>query len=166
MRTIVLWFALLACYIVLSGQIHNSTLMTGGVLGATAVVLITAWMGILDDETVPWQRWPATARYLPWIVWQILLANWDVLKRVMSRTPELSPTMVQLSHRLPSAYGQATYANSITLTPGTVTIAMDDHTLLVHSISAAGAADLQGGGMHDKVMSVFESTQTGSRRAS
>jgi multicomponent Na+:H+ antiporter subunit E len=130
--------------------------MSAGVLGATAVVLITAWMGVLDEESMPWEKWPATLRYIPWLAWQIILANWDIIKLAVSVRPELSPEMVALTHRLKTPYGQTTYANSITLTPGTVTIAIDQHTLLVHSISKAGAEDLRRGGMHDKVLEVFE----------
>ena len=62
-------------------------------------------------------------------------------------------TVVRASQRTP--VGVVTYANSITLTPGTITVGVDGDELTVHALVRDGALDLEGGGM-DRRVSQFE----------
>ncbi len=81
--------------------------------------------------------------YLPWIVWQIALANWDVVKRVLSPDMPIDPRIISFQSGLKSDLSMTTLANSITLTPGTITIDVDrDGTFYVHSIAQEPADNL------------------------
>jgi multicomponent Na+:H+ antiporter subunit E len=62
-------------------------------------------------------------------------------------------TVVRASQK--TAVGVATYANSITLTPGTITVGVNGNELVVHALVVDGALDLEGGGM-DRRVSRFE----------
>ena len=83
--------------------------------------------------------------YLPWLIWQIVLANFHVLKLVLHpRMHELiSPRLVRFPSILTTDYSRTTLAHSITLTPGTITVYVTvDGQFTVHAIDAA-CGDLQ-----------------------
>jgi multicomponent Na+:H+ antiporter subunit E len=89
--------------------------------------------------------------YWPWLVVEIVKSAWSVTKVVLHPQLPISPTMtvVQASQRTPS--GIATYANSITLTPGTLTTGVSGHALTIHALVKEGALDLEAGGMDRRV---------------
>ena len=151
-NAIFLFVSLLAFYVVLSGQIYSGFLMFAGVVCCALITILAVRLGVVDDEGMPYQYWWRTALYMPWLMWQIALANWDVLKRVWKPGKlDISPHMVVIPHELRTPYGLATYMNSITLTPGTVTIDVGEGKLLVHSLTKEAADDLLGGEMHRRV---------------
>jgi multicomponent Na+:H+ antiporter subunit E len=93
--------------------------------------------------------------YLPWILYQIILANVDVAKRVLDPKMPIDPGMITFESVLKTDLSKTTLANSITLTPGTVTIDIDDDTFLIHAIAKEPADDLLEGTMERKVAHVF-----------
>jgi multicomponent Na+:H+ antiporter subunit E len=93
--------------------------------------------------------------YLPWILYQIILANVDVAKRVLDPKLPIEPNMITFESVLKTDLSKTTLANSITLTPGTVTIDIDENTFLVHAIAKEPADDLLEGTMERKVAHVF-----------
>lgn len=154
-NAIVLFVSLLAFYVVLSGQIHSTYLMGAGVVTCLGVTALARRLGIVDDEGVPFQYWFRTLRYLPWLMWQVLLANIDVLKRVWKPGKlDIAPQMITVPHELRTPYGLATFMNSITLTPGTVTVEVGDGELLVHALTREAADDLLSGEMHRRVKAI------------
>ena len=94
--------------------------------------------------------------YLSWLLWQIVLANIHVLRisfstRVRER---IQPQLVRFRSGLKSDFEKYVLAQSITLTPGTVTLKIDDDVFLVHAISDVAAEGLMGS-MADRVRHVF-----------
>lgn len=89
--------------------------------------------------------------YMLWLGWQIVQANWDVARRVWSRNLRITPSMIRLQHQLRSDEGLAAYAISISLTPGTAPIAVDQDAVLVHALSAEAAEDLRQGAMEARL---------------
>lgn len=156
MRPLFLLLTLEAFYLVLSGQFHNRFLMIAGVICCLGVTLISRHMGTVDDEGMPVKYWLKTALYTPWLMWQVLLANVDVAKRVWAPGLPITPKMITVKHDLKTGYGIATYANSITLTPGTVTVEAGDHEFLVHALTDEAAADLLGDEMHRRCKKIEE----------
>jgi multicomponent Na+:H+ antiporter subunit E len=153
-RTLALTATLFAFYCALSGQFHNVFLMQVGLVACFGIALLAHHMGTDDDEGFPIRYWVRTAGYIPWLLWQIILANIDVAKRVWSPTLRINPQMIKVKHDLATPYGLATFANSITLTPGTVTVAVEDGELEIHALSDEAAQDLLGGEMHRRVKQV------------
>ena len=155
MHAPLLFISLMAFYVVLSGQIHSVFLMSAGVVCCLAITGLAVRLGIVDDEGMPYRWWLRTTLYLPWLMWQVLLANIDVLKRVWKPGKlDIQPRMITVPHELNTAYGVATYMNSITLTPGTVTVDVGDGTLLVHALTEDAANDLLSGEMHRRCKEV------------
>ena len=95
-------------------------------------------------------------KYLPWILYQVVLANIDVAKRVLKPSMPIEPQFIKIDSYLKSDLSKTSFANSITLTPGTITVDIDENnTFLVHAIATAPADDLLGGTMERKVAHVF-----------
>ncbi len=94
--------------------------------------------------------------YLLWLLWQIVLANIHVLRISLSprMREEIQPQIVRFRSGLKSDFEKYVLAQSITLTPGTVTLKIDGDVFLVHAISDAAAKGLMGS-MADRVRYVF-----------
>ena len=150
MRTISLGGALLVIWLLLSG--HYDALLIGfGVLSCALVAAIAARMGLVDREGHPISLISRALRYWPWLVWEIVKANWDVARRALGYGLDISPTLLRVSASQKTDLGRVIYANSITLTPGTVSIDVDGGTILVHALSRDGAAALEEGEMDRRV---------------
>ncbi len=93
--------------------------------------------------------------YLPWLIYQIVLANIDVAKRALSPRMPIDPRVVTFKTTLKSDVARTALANSITLTPGTVTIDIVDDVFYVHAIAKEPADDLLKGAMERKVAHIF-----------
>lgn len=157
-RSFLSFCVLMGFYALLSGQLHSAYLMIVGAICCAVVVLLMRHLGILDKESMPVEHWARTARYTPWLLWQIVVSNLDVARRVWSLEPHIAPQMTRLPHELKTAYGLATYANSITLTPGTVTVEVGPDQLLVHALTHEAIEDLRGGEMHRRIKNIEEAT--------
>jgi multicomponent Na+:H+ antiporter subunit E len=95
--------------------------------------------------------------YFPWLLAEIAKSGWAVTKITLDPRLPISPTMTTVRASQKSRAGVATYANSITLTPGTITVGVNGNDLIVHALVKDGALDLEGGGMDHRV-SQFEGT--------
>ena len=140
----VLWLAL-------SG--HYTALLMG--IGV-ACVLFTVWivtrMDVQDHEMHPFHlRWSALAPYAVWLAREVILSALDVARRVLSRDMPLSPTVVTLPMSQGTDMGRTIYANSITLTPGTVSIDLTGTQVQVHALTRDGAETLERGEMDARV---------------
>jgi len=137
-------------WLMLSG--HYTPLLL--VLGAGSVGLVV-WlvhrMGIIDDESVPLRPAPRLPGYFRWLAGEILRSSVAVTRQVWSPRRALRPAVgVTPTPDLPEL-SQVIYANSITLTPGTLSLRVDDDGIEVHSLAPAGLAELQAGGMLGRV---------------
>ena len=138
-----LGLVLLILWGLLSG--HAEPLLIGlGIVSVVAVVLIARRMDLIDHEGHPIHLSPRAAAYWPWLLWQIVKANTDVARVIVQGRMPISPRLVRVEALQRSELGQVIFANSITLTPGTVTIALEDGALTVHALTTAAADDLGG----------------------
>ncbi len=94
-------------------------------------------------------------RYLPWLLRQLVMANLDLAYRTLHPRMPIDPQVVKFDTPLKSDIGIAILANSITLTPGTVTIeANREGEFIAHTISKEEAEALLSGGMQSRVMRI------------
>ncbi|MEX1107329.1 MAG: Na+/H+ antiporter subunit E [Dongiaceae bacterium] len=149
-RTISLFLVLYGIWLLLSG-IWEPFLMIVGALSALLVVILARRMGVIDDEGHPIHLALGALLYLPWLFWQVALSNIDVARRVLSPRMDIDPAhgMVPASQR--SNVGLVAFANSITLTPGTVSLSVYPGRIHVHALSRAGLDDLMKGEMDRRV---------------
>lgn len=153
-RSFSLGLALYGLWLLLSGH-YNSLLLVLGGLSCLLVVVIAYRMDVIDHEGHPIQLTPRVLIYWPWLVWEIVKSNVDVLRRILHPALPISPTIVTVPGTQKSEVGLVTYANSITLTPGTVTINMKGSDMIVHALSRDGADGLETGDM-DRRVTAFE----------
>ncbi|HCH55727.1 MAG TPA: hypothetical protein DEV64_01435 [Rhodospirillaceae bacterium] len=122
-----------------------------GVFSCAVVVLIAMRMDVIDHEAVPLHITFRSLLYWPWLLWEIVKANIDVTKRVLGLAP-ISPTMTRLQATQKTDLGLVIFANSITLTPGTISIDVEENgEILVHAISREGAKGFADGEMDRRV---------------
>ena len=152
MLIVSLGLVLFSFWLVLSG--HYTTLtITAGLASTLAVVALTKRMGALDKEGHPIALVPrGVLSYYPWLAKEIVLSAWTVAKIVLNPKLPISPTLVQVHSDQKTAVGTATYANSITLTPGTITARLRGHEFLVHALTREGAEELLEGEMNKRVV--------------
>ena len=98
MRALALFLLLGGYWALLSGQFHNGFLITAGVLCIVFVIWLCGRMGLLDDEGVPARYYPRLVAYAPYLFWQVILSNWDVLKRIWSSDLAIDPQIVKVPY--------------------------------------------------------------------
>ena len=132
---------------------HYSPLFVGfGVVSVAFVVLLVRRMDRADGTRCEIRlRGLATARYLAWLLVQIVRANIAVARLALLPRMRLSPMLLRVPAQPRSELGRVLYANSITLTPGTVSVHLDDEEVEVHALTRAAAAELAGGEMGRRV---------------
>ena len=153
LRTLGLWLFCFGLWLLLSGYFDVPLLLVFGALSCALVVFVAWRVEKLDPEERPFRLKLGlqTILYWPWLVWQIVLANLDVAKRILDPQLPISPTMITLKPTQRSEMGQVIYANSITLTPGTITTSLSEGVLEVHALTRAGAESLLEGDMDRRV---------------
>ena len=154
MRYLSLAGFLFAFWIALSGH-YTPMLVMAGLVSAGVCVLAAIWMRTADAEGHPIELFWGALTYFPWLSIEIAKSAWAVTKIILRPRLPISPTMtvVRASQRTSAAV--VTYANSITLTPGTITVGVRGKELTVHALVRDGALDLEEGAM-DRRVSRFE----------
>ncbi len=145
---------LAATWLLWSG--HTEALILGlGAVSVVAVVLAAGRLRLLDEEGVPLAVMNARLPgYVLWLLVQLVLSNLDVVRRVwvaLLGGASVAPRMVKVTPTQRTAVGRVLFANSVTLTPGTVSVRLYDGELLVHALHAGSADDLLGGEMDRRV---------------
>ena len=149
-HAISLGLTLFATWLLLSGH-YNLFITSLGVASCVLIVLIVMQMDVVDHETHPVHLTTRIGGYWLWLLKEIVKANIDVAKRVLAPQMAISPTLFRVKASQKSELGQVVYANSITLTPGTTTIDIDDGEFLIHTIAKEVGADLSKGDMDRRV---------------
>ena len=142
-------------WILLSGEFHFLLILSGIVFSLFVAYISHDLLIGSDNIRLFSTRMLRFCRYVPWLVWQILLANLDLVYRTLHPKMPIDPQVIRFDTALKSDIGITVLANSITLTPGTVTIvANQDGEFIVHAIAKKPAEDLLAGEMQAKVKRV------------
>ena len=132
---IVLFAALFGLWLLLSGH-YSPLLLALGALSSAVVVAIVHRLDLADEEGVPLTCLPLLWRFWPWLTGEIVKANLDVMRRIVSPRLDISPQIFHFTPSQTTATGLVTHANSITLTPGTVTVEIEeDGRFLIHALT-------------------------------
>lgn len=160
MYPIVIFILLLGNWIVFSGKFDAFHLG----LGVISSLFVT-WIShdfLFHDRKKTWdermQETGAFFQYVPWLVVEIIKANMHVFKLAMTRKgyEEIAPRIVTIKTKLKTDFAKFVFANSITLTPGTITMLIRGDVFHVHTMSQFLEDDLLEGAIERKVAEVFE----------
>jgi len=140
----------------LSGH-YTPFLIVSGAVVALIVALLGVRSGYSDEEGHPVDYIVQGLVYWPWLVVEIAKSAWAVARIIVDPRLPISPRLIRTKASQRTAVGIATYANSITLTPGTITVEVNrrEREFVVHALTAEGAADVEAGAM-DRRVRAFE----------
>jgi len=146
---------LFAFWILLSGKFDVFHLSLGAICSIIVAYLfhdlLFVNVRVGDIRTMAWRF----VIYIPWLIKQILLANVHVASLVLHPKMPIEPQILTFKTKLESDISTVTLANSITLTPGTITMDIKDGVFYVHALSKKVADDLNAGEMEDRVAHIF-----------
>lgn len=140
MRLVLISATLFGYWLLLSGH-YDTWLVASGAVLSVAVVAFSLFKGITDEEGFPIEKLPRGLIYWPWLGWQMILSALNVSRLILDPKLPISPTMVKVDTLQKSAVGLTTYANSITLTPGTISVEVSEKgsAVWVHAITRENA---------------------------
>lgn len=154
--TVIFFVLLFALWVVFSGLLDAFHLALG-VISCGLVTWISSDL-LFEDRGISLRRrliqGVRLVNYLGWLLWQVVLANAYILRLAFSRRDAIQPQIVRYESSLKSDFEKFLLANSITLTPGTVTIKILGGTYYIHAINdfAAGGLD---GEMERRIAAIF-----------
>ena len=122
-----------------------------GIASCLFVLLIARRMDLVDHEGHPIHLGWRVVTYWVWLTWEIVKSNIDVARRIVDPKLPIDPVLVRVKTSQRTELGQVIYANSITLTPGTVSVQVADGVILVHAVASEMADDLEDGAMDRRV---------------
>tara|TARA_B100001123_G_C15304898_1_gene1022306 strand:- start:486 stop:830 length:345 start_codon:yes stop_codon:yes gene_type:complete len=111
-------------------------------------------MDSFDKDTFQFRLRSAYFSYWSWLAKEIFKANIDVAKVILSRNMDLSPRMIRVPASQSSELGIVIFANSITLTPGTVSVDIEGDEIIVHALNEELADSLIAGDMDSRASSL------------
>lgn len=150
MRLVSLSISLFGFWLLLSGH-YTGFLIAVGALCVIGTVALAARMGIVDAEGHPVQLLGRALFYWSWLGKEIVKSAWRVAWIIINPSLPISPTILKIKASQKTPAGVTTYANSITLTPGTISLDVDGQDIYVHAIERAGADSLDEGDMDRRV---------------
>ena len=147
-KALLLFVFYFVIWLLLSGH-YDPLLLTLGVLSCITCLYVTWKAKFIDEEGLPLHLLIRLPIYTLWLFKEIIKANIDTAKIIIFNNPDPQNFRVKSSQKTEA--GKVTYANSITLTPGTVTTILDGDILEVHALSSDMADDVKSGAMDKKV---------------
>jgi multicomponent Na+:H+ antiporter subunit E len=150
-RIAVVACVLFGLWLLFSGM-FTPLLLVFGALSSIFVAWLAGRMGLLPPESSStWLQPFRCLAYLPWFAWQVAKSNADVVLRILVPSKGISPKVFTVPSTQVSDMARSVYANSITLTPGTIAIDVKGDVITVHALSKEGAEGLADGRMDAKV---------------
>jgi len=144
-------------WLVLTGSVKPSDLAAGLVLSG----LLGWWAAVVlwptdDDPTLTPARAGRFVLYVPWLLKEIVVAAVGVAEIVLDPSMPIDPLVIVYHSPVRSTVSRVAFANSITLTPGTLTVDLDGSNYTVHCLNEGFARGVEGGDMDRRIHRVFE----------
>jgi multicomponent Na+:H+ antiporter subunit E len=155
-RLAVIWCVLFAFWLLLSGY-FTPFLVAAGAGCSLAALWLGQRMEVTDREGIPVDLSIRIAvAYWPWLFKEIVKSAWDVSRAILRPTLAVSPTLVRFRASQASDLALVIHANSITLTPGTICVAINGREFLVHALLQSAAASVGTGSEMDRRVAALE----------
>ena len=148
MKSFILFFILFSLWLLMSGH-YNVLIVSLGIISCAFCVYVAKRGKLIDDEGLPIFFMPRLLNYLMWLFKEILKSNLITAKIIINGKVEPETFTVKTSQVTDVA--KVTYANSITLTPGTVTTKIQKGVFEVHALNSDFGNDVRTNEMDKKV---------------
>lgn len=150
LHAVSLALGLFATWLLWSG--HTEIFFVGlGFLSAAIVIYVALRMAVVDEEGVPVHLGRHIFGYWGWLLKEIVKANFQVARIVLGRRLAISPTLIHVDALQKTDLGRVIFANSIILTPATLTMDIHEGVLTVHALTRASAREIEEGEMNRRV---------------
>jgi multicomponent Na+:H+ antiporter subunit E len=113
-------------------------------------------MQLLDKEGFPIEIFLSFLAYLPWLLRELVKSGVEISMCVLNPRVNITPRIVKIKPSQKTPLGLMIYANSITLTPGTVSISVSNEEIEVHTLTDNAEKDLINGTMNHRVAAIEE----------
>ena len=150
MQALILFVHLAIFWLLLSGHLERD-LLTYGAISCAVVVAASLRARLVDRESLPFHMMLRSWLYLPWLLVEIVKSNIDVAKIILHPALPMRPHILRTESSQKTDVGKVIFANSITLTPGTITLGVGKGEMVVHALSDAFADGLNTGEMDRRV---------------
>jgi multicomponent Na+:H+ antiporter subunit E len=153
----VTFFILLGFWLLLSGYFDPFHITLGIVSSAAVAWISSQYLFAGGVHGLP-GKIARSVRYIVWLISAIIMANLDVVYRVLHPSLPIDPGTVEFTTGIRSDYARTLLANSITLTPGTITLDVRGGTYVVHALTRQPAHEtfVRDREMQKRVAHVFE----------
>ena len=150
-----MFFLLFGFWVLLNGCWTLEIAMIGVVVSAALYAFIVKFMDYSPKkEWAIARRLPRIAGYFLYLVKEVFLSAWTVIKLVWSPKLEVEPEVATFHTQVRTLPGKVVLANSITMTPGTVTVDVRDDLFLIHCLDTSFDVGKEGFEMERRVMAV------------
>ncbi|NBC66154.1 MAG: hypothetical protein GVY07_10945 [Bacteroidetes bacterium] len=154
------FISLMLFWIAMSGFL-DAIHLTFGVLSVGGVLMLNYQLKkhrfYTDDmDNLDELRLFRAAYYFFWLIYQIIIAGFHVLGIILRPSMPIEPSIIKFRVDLPSSHAKMILGNSITLTPGTLTIEIEGDLFIVHSLDDASFESLKNDEMPRQVLQLFE----------
>jgi Multisubunit Na+/H+ antiporter, MnhE subunit len=156
-QTIFLSVILALAWLLWSG-LYKPLLLTLGLLSCALTVIVVRRMEFFDKETYSLKPNLKLLRYWFWLLKEITHSSIAVTKVILNPSLPISPRVVSVTAPSDQSFDQVILGNSITLTPGTLTLDIHEGTLRVHTLTDEGARALLSGEMLERVERLSKDT--------
>ena len=151
-KSMTLFIVLFGFWLLMSGY-YTPLILSLGVISCLLCVYLTVKGKFLDNETLPIYFFPRLIQYTLWLIKEILKSNIQTAKVIIMKSEE--PELFSVKATQKTNEGKVTYANSITLTPGTVTTQIKNDIFEVHALTKDFGDDVRSSEM-DKMVTWLE----------
>ncbi len=142
-----------AFWLVNSGH-YNALILFFMVISVLFVVTLCHQMDVVDGESQPLNLTFTIPLYWLWLIKEVAVANIAVSRCVWRGAGSISPSLIKVKANQKTDIGMVIYANSITLTPGTISVDVEENIITVHALTRDTAEDLLTGEMDRRVCQV------------
>jgi multicomponent Na+:H+ antiporter subunit E len=146
---------LMLAWLLWSG-LFKPLLLALGVFSSVLVAYLSHRLRLFDEPVFELRYILRLVKFWAWLAGEIVKSSLHVTRLVLSPKPPISPTVAEFDSRCERPLDQAVLGNSITLTPGTVTLQITDGHFVVHAITQSSARDIASGEMERRVRALRE----------
>ena len=158
---------LFALWVLLSGKLDAAHLGAGAVAALTiGVAARRLWqlppvLGAENRHPLGDIRWTRASAFTLWLAWEVVVSSLQVAYVVLHPRLPISPKMVRLRPNLPHTVARLTLANTITLTPGTLTLEVEGDEFIVHALTSGSEQGVMLDEMERRVTGLFDAAPAG-----
>lgn len=147
-----MYVVFLLIWVIFNEKLNVEILLFGLVISAAVFTFICRFMDYsLKKELRFYQKAGSMLCYVCVLLKEILVANLKVCHLILSEEEEIEPALVEFSADMETPTGRAFYANAITLTPGTITVSVEDDKYTVHCLDESMAEGLVDSGLEQRL---------------